>query len=190
MTGVGPGTGTDEPWPERPPASRPGAQSGAQPAERPRLLVVGVVLAAVLLAVAAAGLALLERRGAERDRLAAQAVTSAQTAALSVLDYRPGTVAEDLAAAEALLAPPFLDRFRQQSREVTVPRSMAGRVASWARSAGAALATLDGDRALVVVYLDRHTVGADEIPHVLQTVVEVGLVRAGDHWLVSDLTPR
>lgn len=150
-------------------------------------------LAIVLLVVfagAAVVLTVLDSRAAERDRLAAAAVTAAETASLAVLDYRPDTVAEDLAAAEPLLAPPFLDRFRQQSREVTVPRSIAGQVASSARSAGSARAEVDGDEALVVVYLDRHTVGADGIPHVLQTVVEVGLVRDGDRWLVSEFTPR
>lgn len=70
-----------------------------------------------------------------------------------------------------------------------MPRSTAGQVASSARSAGSALAELDGDEALVV-YLDRHTVGADAVPHVLQTVVEVGLVRDGDRWLAAELTPR
>lgn len=144
----------------------------------------------VVLAGAAVVLTVLDSRAAERDRLAAGAVTAAETASLAVLDYRPDTVAEDLAAAEPLLAPPFLDRFRQQSREVTVPRSIAGQVASSARSAGSARAEVDGDEALVVVYLDRHTVGADGIPHVLQTVVEVGLVRDGDRWLVSEFTPR
>ena len=144
----------------------------------------------VVLAGAAVVLTVLDSRAAERDRLAAGAVTAAETASLAVLDYRPDTVAEDLAAAEPLLAPPFLDRFRQQSREVTGPRSTAGQVASSARSAGSARAEVDGDEALVVVYLDRHTVGADGIPRVLQTVVEVGLIRDGDRWLVSEFTPR
>lgn len=71
-----------------------------------------------------------------------------------------------------------------------MPRSTAGQVASSARSAGSALATLDGDEALVVVYFDRHTVGTDDIPHVLRTVVEVGLVRDDDRWLVAEFTPR
>lgn len=144
----------------------------------------------VALVAAAAVLTVLDSRAAERDRLAADALAAAETASLAVLDYRPETVTEDLAAAEPLLAPPFLDRFRQQAREVTVPRSIAGQVASSARSAGSALAGMDGDEALVVVYLDRHTVGADGIGHVLQTVVEVRVVRDGDRWLVSEFTPR
>ncbi|AWH92760.1 hypothetical protein [Dietzia lutea] len=177
MTGI---DGDGEHRMDAAPGSRPGA----------RRLRAGLLLVVVLLAVTAAVLTILERRADERDRLAAQTVVAAETAALAVLDYRPETVAEDLAAAEELLAPPFLDRFRQQSREVTVPRSTAGQVASSARSSGSALATLDGDEALVVVYLDRHTVGADDIPHVLQTVVEVGLVRDDDRWLVAEFTPR
>ena len=150
--------------------------------------VLAVLL--VVLAVVAVGLTVVDRRAEERQRLAAGAVAAAEAASLAVLDYRSETVAEDLAAAEPLLAPPFLDRFREQSRLVTVPRSTAGQVASSARSAGSALAELDGDDALVVVFLDRHTIGADGIPHVLQTVVEVGLVRDGDRWLVSGFTPR
>lgn len=149
-----------------------------------------LVVLLVVLTAAAVCLTVLDRRAAERQRLAAGAVAAAEAASLAVLDYRPETVAEDLAAAEQFLAPPFLDRFREQSRQVTVPRSTAGQVASSARSAGSALAGLDGDDALVVVFLDRHTVGADGIPHVLQTVVEVGLVRDGEQWLVSDFTPR
>ncbi len=154
-----------------------------------RVRTVLVVLL-VVLAAAAVGMTVLDRRAEERQRLAAGAIAAAESASLAVLDYRPETVAEDLAAAEPLLAPPFLDRFREQSRQVTVPRSTAGQVASSARSAGSALAGLDDDEAFVVVYLDRHTVGADGIPHVLQTVVEVGLVRDGDRWLVSGFTPR
>lgn len=152
----------------------------------PRILA-GVL---TLLLVAAIVVQVLERRAAERDRDAANAVAAAETAALAILDYRPETVAEDLAAAEPLLAPPFLDRFREQSRQVTVPRSTAGQVSSSARSAGSALAGLDGGEALVVVYLDRHTVGADGITHVLQTVVEVRVVRDADRWLVAEITPR
>lgn len=155
-----------------------------------RAVRAATVVLAVALVVAALLLVAADRRGAERERLAARAVVAAETAALAVLDYQPATVAEDLAAAESLLTSPFLDAFREQSREVTIPRATAGQVASSARSAGSALADLDGDRALVVVYLDRHTVDADAIPRVLQTVVDVGLVRDGDRWLVSTFTPR
>lgn len=150
---------------------------------------VAVVLA-VALAVLAFVVVLADRRGAEREHLASEAVVAAETAALAVLDYRPDTVAEDLAAAEPLLTRPFVDTFREQSREVTIPRATAGKVTSRARSAGSALTALDGDQALVVVYLDRHTVDADAIPRVLQTVVDVTLVRDGDRWLVSAFTPR
>lgn len=152
-------------------------------------LAVAVVLAVVLVVVALL-LGWTDRRGAERDRLAAEAVVAAETAALAVLDYRPETVAEDLAAAEPLLTGPFLEIFREQSREVTIPRATAGQVSSSARSAGAALTSLDPGAAGVVVFLDRHTVDSDAIPRVLQTVVEVGLVRDGDRWLVAEFTPR
>lgn len=163
-----------------------GARRG--PARRaPR--AVAVVLA-VALAVLALVVVLADRRGAEREHLASEAVVAAETATLAVLDYRPDTVAEDLAAAEPLLTRPFVDTFREQSREVTIPRATAGKVTSRARSAGSALTALDGDQALVVVYLDRHTVDADAIPRVLQTVVDVTLVRDGDRWLVSAFTPR
>lgn len=150
----------------------------------------GMVALTVVLAVSALLIVLADRRGAEREHLASDAVVAAETAALAVLDYQPDTVTEDLAAAEPLLTQPFLDIFGEQSREVTIPRATAGQVTSSARSAGSALAALDRDEALVVVYLDRHTVDADAIPRVLQTVVEVTLVRDGDRWLVSALTPR
>lgn len=152
-------------------------------------LAVAVVLAVVLVVVALL-LGWTDRRGAERDRLAAEAVVAAETAALAVLDYRPETVAEDLAAAEPLLTGPFLETFREQSREVTIPRATAGQVSSSARSAGTALTSMDPGAAGVVVFLDRHTVDSDAIPRVLQTVVEVGLVRDGDRWLVAEFTPR
>lgn len=155
-----------------------------------RWAVVLLCLLVVALLVAAVALTLADRRAGNRDRLGAEAVAAAGAAATAVLDYRPATVAEDLAAAEPLLASPFLDRFRTQSREVTVPRSREGEVSSSARVAGAALASVSGERALVVVYLDRHTVGRDGIPHVLQTVVEAGLVREGEAWLLAELTPR
>lgn len=152
-------------------------------------LAVAVVLAVVLVVVALL-LGWTDRRGAERDRLAAEAVVAAETAALAVLDYRPETVAEDLAAAEPLLTGPFLETFREQSREVTIPRATAGQVSSSARSAGTALTSMGPGAAGVVVFLDRHTVNSDAIPRVLQTVVEVGLVRDGDRWLVAEFTPR
>ena len=152
--------------------------------------LIAVVLMLVVLAVAATVLTVLDQRSGDRERMAAGAVAAAETAALAALDYRPETVAADLAAAEPLLTRPFLDRFRQQSRDVTVPRSTDGQVTSSARSAGAAIASVDPEAALVVVYLDRHTVGRDAIPHVLQTVVEVRLVHDGERWLVSEFTPR
>ena len=155
-----------------------------------RVPLTGAVVLAVALSTLAALLARTDARDAARDRLATEAVVAAETAALAVVDYRPETVAEDLAAAEPLLTRPFLDTFREQSRGVTIPRATAGQVTSAARSAGSALAALDGDEALVVVFLDRHTVGSDAIPRVLQTVVELGLRREGDRWLVSELSPR
>lgn len=155
-----------------------------------RVPLTGAVVLAVALSTLAALLARTDARDAARDRLATEAVVAAETAALAVVDYRPETVAEDLAAAEPLLTRPFLDTFREQSRGVTIPRATAGQVTSSARSAGSALAALDGDEALVVVFLDRHTVGADAIPRVLQTVVEVRLLRQGDRWSVSELSPR
>lgn len=167
-----------------------GARRGpARRASRAVAVALAVVLA-VALAVLAFVVVLADRRGAEREHLASEAVVAAETAALAVLDYRPDTVAEDLAAAEPLLTRPFVDTFREQSRDVTIPRATAGKVTSRARSAGSALTALDGDQALVVVYLDRHTVDADAIPRVLQTVVDVTLVRDGDRWLVSAFTPR
>lgn len=150
---------------------------------------VGAVVA-VALVVVALFLFLADRRGDHADRLALEAVVAAETAALAVLDYRPETVAEDLAAAEPLLTTPFLDTFREQSRGVTIPRATAGQVTSWARSVGAAITSVEPESADVVVYLDRHTVDADAIPRVLQTVVEVGLIREGDRWLVARFTPR
>lgn len=156
---------------------------------RRRLVAAAIVVLTVLI-VAAAVLTVLDRRADHRDQLDSEAVSAAETAALAVLSYRPETVAEDLAAAEPLLTQPFLESFRTQSRDVTVPRATSGLVASSARSAGAALASADADFASVVVFLDRNTVGRDEIPHVLQTVVEVGLIRNGDRWLVSEFTPR
>lgn len=155
-----------------------------------RVSLTGAVVFAAALSVVAVLLVWTDNRDAERDRLAAEAVLAAETAALAVVDYRPETVAEDLAAAEPLLTQPFRDTFREQSREVTIPRATAGQVTSWARSTGSALAALDGDEALVVVFLDRHTVGSDTIPRVLQTVVELGLRLEGDRWLVSELSPR
>lgn len=160
----------------------------------PRMLVAAAIVVLTVLLVAAAVLTILDRRADDRDQLASEAVSAAETAALAVLSYRPETVAEDLAAAEPLLTQPFLESFRAQSRDVTVPRATSGLVASSARSAGAALASAgadsDFDSATVVVFLDRNTVGRDQIPHVLQTVVEVGLVRDGDRWLVAEFTPR
>ena len=149
-----------------------------------------VVLLLAVLVAAAIALTVADRRQAEQARLAGEAVAVAEAAMTAMLDYGPDTVAEDLAAAEPLLTQPFLDTFREQSREVTIPRATAGQVTSSARSAGSALATLDGDEALVVVFLDRHTVGSDAIPRVLQTVVQVGLRLEGDRWLVSELSPR
>lgn len=183
----------EEAAPGRDGAAAPSREGAAAPGREPvmrRGPLIAAVLMLVVLAVAATVLAVLGQRSGDRERMAAGAVAAAETAALAVLDYRPETVAEDLAAAEPLLTRPFLDRFRQQSREVTVPRSTDGQVASWARSAGAAIASVDTEAALVVVYLDRHTVGSDAIPHVLQTVVEVRLVRDGESWLVSEFTPR
>ena len=195
-----PGPGRDgEPAPDPGPGrdSEPAPDSAPAPDREPltprgprRGLLTALTLVLLALVVAAVVLTMLDRRADDRERRAAGAITAAETAALAVLDYRPETVAEDLSAAEPLLTQPFLDRFRQQSREVTVPRSIEGQVASSARSAGAAIASVDAEAALVVVYLDRHTVGRDAIPHVLQTVVEVGLVRDGERWLVSTFTPR
>lgn len=156
---------------------------------RPAGLAVGAVVAVALVVVDLV-LGLADGRGADADRLAQEAAGEAEAAALAVLDYRPETVAEDLGAAEPLLTAPFLDTFRQQSLEVTIPRATAGQVTSWARSAGAAISSVEPESATVVVYLDRHTVDADAIPRVLQTVVEVGLVREGDRWLVAEFTPR
>lgn len=155
-----------------------------------RAPLTAAVVLAVVLGVVALLLAWTDRRGTERDRLASEAVMAAEAAALAVLDYRPETAAEDLAAAEPLLTRPFLDTFREQSREVTIPRATAGQVSSTARSAGAALTSMDPGSAGVVVFLDRQTVDSDAIPRVLQTVVELGLVREGDRWLVADFTPR
>lgn len=149
-----------------------------------------VLLLTVLLVVAAISFTVVDRRATERDQRERRAVTAATRAVTAVLDYRSDTVADDLAGAEDLLAPPFLDRFRERTRTVTVPRSRADAVSSTARTVGAALDSASEDAALVVVYLDRHTLDRDGISHVLQTVVEVGLVRDDDRWLAAELTPR
>lgn len=148
-------------------------------------------------AVAAAGLTAglyfgVDRADQRTDPATTQAVIeAATTGTTAVLSYSPDTVDTDLAAAKSHLTGPFLSYYQDFTTSIMAAAIKQRQVQADVEVLQAAVAELDSDSAVVLLFINQTTVSSDRPqPARTQNSVRVTLAKTEDSWRISQLEPQ
>jgi Mce-associated membrane protein len=159
----------------------------AVPARVRRFLIVAV---ASLLLLSAGWLYwdVSQRRAAQRA--GTEAVQAARDSIVAILSYRPETAERELeAAAVDRLTGPFLQDYSQLIKTVVAPNAKQRGVSAAARVPAAAVISADGDRVVLLAYVDQTMTVGTEDPTRTDSSVRVTMERVDGRWLVSGFDP-
>lgn len=163
-----------------------------EPDRSGRKRIVALALSAVLIAlVVATGVARWQQVQADNDSDArAQVVRVASDGAAALLSYKPDTVDADLAAAKERLTGDFLDYYNKFTTEVVVPAAKEKKVATTAKVPGAAVSSVDGSTAVVLLFVNQSTTtGESKEATESASSVRVQLTEVDGRWLIEKFDP-
>lgn len=182
---VAPAAPVREPAAEAKPAA---AAAPKGPVSRPRRLLaplLGLGVAAALLA-GAAGLALSDPSGQEAQTRAA--TSTARTSIEQMLSYNYKSIDAQAARIEGLLTGSFKEEFAQAMDKDIKPLAVKNKTVVQARVSDVGVMEQAEGRVKVLAFVNQATVGADAAqPAVDQNRVIATLTRVGDRWLISDV---
>ena len=177
--------------PTRKPAAEAKPAAAAAPkaqASRPRRLLaplLGVGVAAALLA-GSAGLALSDPSGQEAQTRAA--TSTARTSIEQMLSYNYKSIDAQAARIEGLLTGSFKEEFAQAMDKDIKPLAVKNKTVVQARVSDVGVMEQAEGRVKVLAFVNQATVGADAAqPAVDQNRVIATLTRVGERWLISDV---
>nr|WP_238391878.1 MULTISPECIES: hypothetical protein [unclassified Mycolicibacterium] len=142
---------------------------------------------AVVLVAAAAGLWYLtttHATDAERDKV----VKVARDGTAAILSYQPETVRQQLTDARKLLTTPFLNDYTTLTKQV-IPGAEERHMASVTTVPAAAAVSVDGNHAVVLVFVNQKVIVGDQPPTETPTTARVTLERLGGQWLIAKFEP-
>ncbi|MFZ2178950.1 MAG: hypothetical protein WAW17_33960 [Rhodococcus sp. (in: high G+C Gram-positive bacteria)] len=161
--------------------------------DRSRRNRIGVVsLIAVIVALAlATGIARWQQVQADNDNEArAQVALAATDGAVAILSYSPDTVDADLAGAKDRLTGDFLDYYTKFTTDVVAPAAKEKNIATTATVPAAAVSSVDGSTAVVLVFVNqRTTTGGNQEPSDSASSVRVQLTDVDGRWLIEKFDP-
>jgi Mce-associated membrane protein len=155
-----------------------------------RLTVVLLVLC--LLAAAALGALLLDRRSDDAvERARVQAVSAARAAAGDILGYDYRSVEASIARARASTTGAFRTEYDETAKTL-LPQSKQLKAIVQATVGSSAVMSATKDRVVVLLFVDQATVKqvpGEKTPttRIDQSRVRVTMTRVGGRWLVSEL---
>lgn len=155
-----------------------------------RLLAFGILPAFALLLTVGAGYA--KWRGDSIAALEADRVASVQAArdgGVAMLAYTPSSVEADLNAARDRLTGEFRESYSALIDDVVIPGSQQRNISSEVTIAAAGSASVDGDRAVVLLFVDQTTTIGDGAPTQTASAVRVTLDRVGNDWRIAGFDP-
>jgi len=153
---------------------------------RPRLLALGVVLAAVAIAVFAGAQAHLAASTADAR---ADALDAAKTRVPVLLSYDKTTLDEDLDRALDQTTGSFSDDYEKILTEVVEPTAKRRGISTEASVSAAGVVSGDRDEVVVLLFLTQTTTAKGDRSSVSGSRVEVTLKRTGDDWKIAGLQP-
>jgi Mce-associated membrane protein len=164
-----------------------------------RQRVVAVPVTAVVLALALIGAGALAgwlyftqyRPDQQSDDAVAQsAVNAARDGTVAILSYKPDTLNQDFAAARSHLTGDFLNYYDKFTKEVVTPAAQTKGVTTTAQVAGAAVAQLSPDKAVVLVFINQATTSKERPdPAMASSSANVSLDKVHGAWLISKFDP-
>nr|WP_232541633.1 twin-arginine translocation pathway signal [Nocardia bovistercoris] len=155
----------------------------------------GLVVLALVTAVAVAGAATVFVRQYQPDRAlddaASRAAVSAATdGTVALLSYAPDTLDRDFTSAKERLTGDFLAYYSQFTQQIVAPAAKEKSVRTTAAVVRAAVADLREDSAIVLVFINQTTVSKDKPdPAVTASSVRVTLTDVDGDWRISAFDP-
>jgi Mce-associated membrane protein len=124
------------------------------------------------------------------DAVAQSAVNAARDGTVAILSYKPDTLNQDFAAARSHLTGDFLNYYDKFTKEVVTPAAQTKGVTTTAQVAGAAVAQLSPDKAVVLVFINQATTSKERPdPAMASSSANVSLDKVHGAWLISKFDP-
>lgn len=118
------------------------------------------------------------------------ALNAAKDGTVALLSYSPETLNEDFTNAKTHLTGDFLNYYNQFTEQIVTPAATKKSVKTSAAIVNSAVAELQTDSAVVLVFLNQTTTSAENPDGSFSTsAVKVGLKRVNDAWLISSFDP-
>lgn len=118
------------------------------------------------------------------------ALIAAKDGTVALLSYSPETLNEDFTNAKTHLTGDFLNYYNQFTEQIVTPAATKKSVKTSAAIVNAAVAELQPDSAVVLVFLNQTTTSTENPDGSFSTsAVKVGLTRVNDDWLISSFDP-
>lgn len=177
--------------------SDPGENSeAAQPAEAKRriswsrALVYGVLPGLALVLAVAAGFLKWHDVSSHNARIASiESVAAAKDATIGLLSYRADSAEKDLDSARDRLTGSFKDSYTQLIHDVVIPGAKQKHISSVATVPASASVSTNGNRAVVLLFVNQTTTVGTDPPTDSASSVRVELDKIDGRWLVSGFDP-
>ncbi len=153
------------------------------------VLLTAMVVAAVSLAVCL--FVVQYRPDRQLDDAAAQrAIHAASDGAVATLSYSSENMDGDFARARSHLTGDFLAYYDKFTKEIVIPTVKEKHLSQTATVVRAAVAELESNSAVVLVFLNETTLSKDKPqPLITPSSVRITLTKVGGSWLISKLDP-
>jgi Mce-associated membrane protein len=127
----------------------------------------------------------------QTDASVAQAALSAASdGTVALLSYAPDTLDRDFATAKSHLGGNFLSTYDQFTQQIVAPAAKQKSLKTTAHVMRAAVAELQPDSAVVLVFVDQSTTSKDSPdPAMAASSVLVTLTKADGKWLITKFDP-
>lgn len=119
-----------------------------------------------------------------------QAAAAASASTVSLLSYKPDTLAADLAAAKSNLTGEFLEYYSKFSDEIAGPAAEQKGIATSAAVVRSAVAELQPDKASILLFVNQTTTSRERPePAQAASSIMVGMTKVDGRWLISSFDP-
>jgi Mce-associated membrane protein len=183
---------TPDAEPESTPEAHGVGKRGVLAGVRKRLGAILLTLALLASAGVAAWLYYFEYRVDQQTDAGAReiALDAAETGTVALLSYSPETLDKDFAAAKSRLTGDFLDYYTQFTEQIVTPAAKQKQVKTSAAVVQAAVAELQPDSAVVLVFVNQNTVSKENPDGAFAaSAVKVGMTKIDGRWLINAFDP-
>lgn len=155
-----------------------------------RLVVYGVLPALVVLLALLVGLFKFWDSTARESEIArVESVQAAKESTIAMLSYQPGTVEEELTAAQDLLTGAFRDSYAELTHDVVIPGAKQKHISTVANVPAAASVSATPRHAVVLLFINQAAIVGGDAPTDTASSVRVTLDKIDGRWLIAGFDP-